>query len=45
MIIEKKAGKLTKFGRTILPKNGIIPLLSTYWKNLEALVQWIEDMT
>ena len=25
-------------------KNGTISLLSTYWKNSEKLVQWIEDL-
>ena len=39
MITNKKASRLTKFGSTIHPKNGIIPLLSAYWKNSGKLVQ------
>ena len=44
MITKEKAGRHTKFGITIHPKNGIIPLLSAYWKYSEKLIQWIEDM-
>ena len=44
MIKKKKAIWLTKFERTIHPKNGIFPLLTAYCKNSEKLVQWMEDM-
>ena len=39
MITKKKTGRLTKFGRTIHPKNRIISLWSAYWKNSDKLVQ------
>ena len=42
--MKRKTGRFTKFGRTIHPKNVIVPLLNAYCKNLEKLVQWIEDM-
>ena len=41
---KKNLVGLQKFGRTIHPKNGIIPLSSTYGKNSEKLFQWINDM-
>ena len=44
MVTKKKACRLSKFGRTIYPKNGIFPLLSVYWKNSDKLVQWIEGI-
>ena len=44
MVMKRKTGRFTKFGRTIQPKNVIVPLLNAYWKNLEKLVQWIEDL-
>ena len=44
MAMKRKTGRFTKFGRTIHPKNVIVPLLNAYWKNLEKLVQWIEDL-
>ena len=40
MITKKKAGGLTKFGRIIYSKNGIILLLSAYRKKSEKTVQW-----
>ena len=43
IIMKRKTGRFTKFGRTIHPKNVIVPLLNAYCKNLEKLVQWIED--
>ena len=44
MITKEKAGRLKKFRRTAHPKNGIIALLSIYWRNSEKLVQWIGDI-
>ena len=35
MITKKNPGRVKKIGRTIHPKNGIIPLLSVYWKKFK----------